>query len=298
METLQGLRRKIDTAADLHSVVGTMKTLAAVSIRQYERAVESLADFYRTIELGFQVVLHGSSGPLERAAPTGPTGMIVFGTDQGMCGQFNEEVISYVRQFPGRGSPAEKFLAVGSRVHELMLDARIHPDKVFAVPTSVSEITNFVLEILPQVERWQSAAQVSRILVFHNTRTKAAAYRCRHSQLWPIDQSSYLHWKQARWESRSLPLVTMEPQQLLSRIIRQHLFVVLFQACAESLASENASRITAMQAAERNIETRLHDLRTAFNQLRQTQITEELLDVVTGFEALEGRSRLPRKRPE
>jgi F-type H+-transporting ATPase subunit gamma len=64
------------------------------------------------------------------------------------------------------------------------------------------------------------------------------------------------------------------------------LFVSLFTACAESLASENASRIAAMQAAEKNIEQRLDELRGAFNLMRQSAITEELLDVVTGFEAL------------
>ena len=74
-------------------------------------------------------------------------------------------------------------------------------------------------------------------------------------------------------------------------MVRQYLFVSLFQACAESLASENASRIAAMQAAEKNIEERLEELQGQYNHLRQTAITEELLDVVTGFEALASQTR-------
>ena len=57
METLQGLQRKIKSAADLHAVVRTMKSLAAVEIRQYEEAVRSLNDYYHTVELGLRAAL-------------------------------------------------------------------------------------------------------------------------------------------------------------------------------------------------------------------------------------------------
>jgi F-type H+-transporting ATPase subunit gamma len=74
-------------------------------------------------------------------------------------------------------------------------------------------------------------------------------------------------------------------------LIREYLFVSLFKACAESLASENRSRLVAMQRAQRNIDELLDGLRTAFNQKRQTSIDEELFDVVSGFEVLANRRR-------
>jgi F-type H+-transporting ATPase subunit gamma len=77
---------------------------------------------------------------------------------------------------------------------------------------------------------------------------------------------------------------------LISALLGQYLFVALYQALAESLASENAARLAAMQAAENNIEERLKDLRLQYNQLRQSTITEELLDIVAGFEALTGKN--------
>jgi F-type H+-transporting ATPase subunit gamma len=78
----------------------------------------------------------------------------------------------------------------------------------------------------------------------------------------------------------------MEPAQLLSALVRQFLFVTLYRTLAESLAAENASRLAAMQVAERNISERLEELRTAYHQQRQSLITEELMDVISGFEAL------------
>ncbi len=76
------------------------------------------------------------------------------------------------------------------------------------------------------------------------------------------------------------------PAESLSALIREYLFVSIFRACAESLASENASRLAAMQRAEKNIEDLLGDLHGTFHRLRQSSIDEELFDVVSGFEAL------------
>ena len=72
----------------------------------------------------------------------------------------------------------------------------------------------------------------------------------------------------------------------LRALIRGYLFVSLFRACAESLASENASRLAAMQRADKNIDELLEDLNGTFHRVRQSGIDEELFDVISGFEAL------------
>ena len=74
--------------------------------------------------------------------------------------------------------------------------------------------------------------------------------------------------------------------ETLRALIREYLFVSLFRACAESLASENASRLAAMQRADKNIDELLEDLNRTFHRLRQSGIDEELFDVISGFEAL------------
>lgn len=82
----------------------------------------------------------------------------------------------------------------------------------------------------------------------------------------------------------------------LRALIREYLFVSLFRACAESLASENASRLAAMQRADKNIDELLEDLNGTFHRLRQSGIDEELFDVISGFEALTG-PRQPTAKP-
>ena len=74
----------------------------------------------------------------------------------------------------------------------------------------------------------------------------------------------------------------------LRALIREYLSISLFRACAESLASENASRLAAMERADKNINDLLEQLHGSFHQLRQSGIDEELFDVISGFEALVG----------
>ncbi len=293
MTTFEELRHRIDTATDFGAVVKTMKTLAAVSIRQYERAVDALADYSRTIELGFQAVLRDQPRRFDATRELGRTGAVIFGSDQGMCGQFNDEIVSFARR-QQRADHARRtwsLLVVGARAEGQALEAGWSVDQTFQVPTSASDITNLVLELLPRVERWRSEADVSRLFVFHNRRTSASSYTPCQLQLLPIGAAQLRQWSGRGWDSNSLPMLASDARRLLSRLVRQYLFVTLFRACAESLASENASRIAAMQAAERNIDDRLEILRRDFYQTRQTAITEELLDVVSGFEALSRQRR-------
>jgi F-type H+-transporting ATPase subunit gamma len=88
------------------------------------------------------------------------------------------------------------------------------------------------------------------------------------------------------WPTRNLPEVIHGEEVTMLAFVREYLFVSLFKACAESLASENASRLAAMQRAEKNIDELLGDLNRSFHRLRQSGIDEELFDVISGFEAL------------
>jgi F-type H+-transporting ATPase subunit gamma len=83
-----------------------------------------------------------------------------------------------------------------------------------------------------------------------------------------------------------LPEVVGGGSTTLRALIREYLFISLFRACAESLASENASRLAAMQRADKNIDDLLETLHGTFHRLRQSGIDEELFDVISGFEAL------------
>jgi F-type H+-transporting ATPase subunit gamma len=292
MQTAENLKKRIQTAEDLQSVVKTMKALAAVSIRQYERAVESLAEYNRTVEMGLQVVLHGIPDVApERKEGGDRTGAVIFGSDQGMCGQLNDQIVAHALAELGRlGGAAEKprILAVGLRAAGRLEDAGQPLEETRSVPGSISGITPLVQELVMAVERWRSEAAVERVVLFYSEHFGGSSYRPSTVVLLPIDRAWLERIRSRRWPTKILPAFTMERPILLSRLIRQYFFVSLYRACAESLASENASRLASMQGAEKNIAERLGELNKQFHQQRQMSITEELLDIVAGFEALRG----------
>jgi F-type H+-transporting ATPase subunit gamma len=293
METLESLKRRIDSAEDLRSIVKTMKALAAVSIRQYEKAVEALAEYNHATEMGLHVVLaqHAQELAPSRKKTAGRAGIIVFGSDQGMCGQFNEQIASYALEaLAGLGIRREDraALAVGVRVAARLEEAGQPIEDALPIPGSTAGITPLVQDLLLSIDGWRAGRQVERVWLFYNRLVSSAAYQPHQARLLPIDAARLRDLEQEAWPSRVLPIFTMDADRLLSALVRQHLFVSLYRAAAESLAGENAARLTAMQAAERNIGERLAELNAQYHQQRQGSITSELLDIVSGFEVLTG----------
>ena len=293
-DTTASLRRKIDSAGDLQSVVRTMKALAASSIGQYERSVLALTDYYRTVELGLSVCLpasplRGSGESRKGTADERSIGAVVFGSDQGLVGPFNEVVAECAKRSLATLPGTPQVWAVGGRVHSRLVDAGLPPAGLFSVPTSVAGITSLVGQILVTSEAHHDAAQVAELHLFFNRRTSGAAYSAASERLLPLDEPWRAKITKVAWPTRRVPQVMGEVTATLRLLIREYLFVSLFRACAESLASENASRLAAMQRADKNIDDLLDTLEGAFHRLRQTSIDEELFDVISGFEALSKR---------
>jgi F-type H+-transporting ATPase subunit gamma len=299
MENIEEIRRRIKNAGDLHAIVRTMRALAMTSIRQYERAVESLADYYRTTELGLNVVLTTAvrKGYVLPPAPRKPvadqgTGILVFGSDQSMCGQFNEQIAAFTAQkLDHLGIPAHNLhvIAIGARVVPPLAEHDIKVLDLFSVPGSVAGITPMVQELLLRSDQWQNPATqpvIEQVFLFYNQLQSTIAYRPRMQRLLPINLKQLRHLEKQPWPSPVLPTFSMEWQPLFLALLREHLFVSLFRAFAESLASENAARLVSMQAAERNIEERLDELNKLYHHQRQNAITSELMDIISGFELL------------
>jgi F-type H+-transporting ATPase subunit gamma len=292
VQTVESLKRKIQSAQDLLGVVKTMKALAAVSIRQYQRAVESLAEYNRTVEMGLQIVLKQSRQSFEqRGGSKARLGAIIFGTDQGLCGQINSIIVSHALEEMDRlGIKREDriVIAVGMRAADILEDMGQRVTETLTTPGSTAGITPMVQDIILFLEDWRFRKQVEKMYLFYNQYISGATYRPYTLRLLPAHEEWLKNLEKKKWESRTLPIFTMDWEKIFRALIREYLFVSLYRAFAESLASENASRLASMQSAEKNIEERLEELHGQFHRQRQMTITEELLDIVSGFEALGG----------
>jgi F-type H+-transporting ATPase subunit gamma len=288
--TAASLQRQITIARDLESVVRTMKAMAASGISQYENAVRSLDDYDRTVQLGLQACFHASH--LETPEPNqhpsgGAVGAVVFGSDQGLVGQFNDLLVDFamatLQPLPGK----KRVWAVGERIQARLVGSELGVTASFPLPNAISSISSLVAQVLLAVENWRAQGQIGPVYLFHNRPFSGAIYRPVSQRLLPLDDAWRDEISSRKWPSNNLPEVMHGDEATLVSFVSEYLFVSLFRACAESLASENACRLAAMQRAEKNIGELLETLNSDYHRLRQGAMDEELFDVVSGFTAHE-----------
>lgn len=242
---------------------------------------------------------------------------IIFGADHGMCGSFNDNISGYALQYlrnakshsysgnssKGTSSKRTSFsehriLTVGARVASILKHSNISVEENIAAPSSAEGITSCVHELLVKIDEWRAETDNLDLQIFYNRRRgvdgdssdsesdRSQAYRPSRLQLLPVNLNRFRDLEQSPWPSRHLPCYSMQPKALISALLRQYFFVALFKASAESQASEHASRLNTMQAAEKNLAGRLEQVKTQFRRVRQEAITTELLDLVSGFETI------------
>jgi F-type H+-transporting ATPase subunit gamma len=293
METLETLHRKIGGVEDLRSVVRSMRAMAASNITQYETAVSSLRSYQRSIALGMAAYF-GKTG-LSTAEPAlsankkagRSTCAIVLGSDLGLVGQFNDGLAEHVLNSLGKWPKQTEIWAIGERMEAVLEDMGLRVTRTFHVPNSVNGITALVGDLLHIIQEELENGTVNEFHLFHNRLGENHALpMVESSRFLPLDNRWRDQFTEMNWPTNRIPQIIGDPGDVLRGLVREFLFITLFRSCAESLASENMSRLTAMQRAENNIGDLLTELWAGYYALRQRSIDEELFDVISGFEML------------
>lgn len=293
MERLTTIKRKIGTTEELHTVVSTMKALAAVNVRLFERAKDAASRYVSIVRRAFRVVLRSAPTLSLRPPVRGDrtAGLIVLGSDQGMCGQFNEHIVSYARRRISELHDTYKHLptiAVGYRIVHPLLEIGVSPELELSVPSSVAGLSTLVDELLDAIGALRSENNAEQIYLLFNRQRGKAAYYAVDTTILPTQEEWFAELRETEWPTNQIPMHTVDATRMFRVLVEQYLFIRLFSAVAASLAAENASRLNAMQSAEQNVDERLQELTDLYNRQRQSEITSEMLDIVSGYEALNG----------
>jgi F-type H+-transporting ATPase subunit gamma len=280
------LKRQIGAARDLRSVVRAMKAIASSNINRCERSVRASTDYVRAVELALGLCLRENGGmPWADEKKGRMVGAVVFGTDQGLVGQFNEVVVEEARKTLAALSSESYVWAVGERVYARLADSGLSPKGLFNVPNTVQAILPLVGRILVETESLRGRDENYEFHLFYNRSAQGLGVTPVHQRLLPLDEAWSKRLIGLDWPSGSLPEILGGSGSLKS-LVGEYLFVTIFRACSESLASENESRLAAMDRADDNIGELLEALTGESHRQRQGGIDEELFDVISGFEAL------------
>ena len=284
-QTLEQLGRKNDTLTSIRGIVHTMKTLSAINAAPYEQAAQSIEAYHQTILQGLAAFVYRNGGVRSFTETLKPNTrlLVVFGSDHGLCGNYNElvadKVTAYIQAQPMARQP---ILCIGSRMGGALLEQNLKPDVVLMPPASADGVGRLAGDIVTRIERLgrgQLLSQLAVSLIF----TQRAEQGFQESvvlELLPL--SNELLQPLPRWHSRSLPDYSMAAEALLSSLLRNHVFASVFRASAEAMVTENATRLALMQQAEQSVDEQLEGVKQELNSVRQDEITNELMDIIIG----------------
>lgn len=282
-QTLEFLTRQQTTLTSIRSIVHTMKTLSAINASPYEQAAHSIEAYRQTLLQGFAAFAHRTGQLQAEPHNTQQQLLIVFGSDHGLCGNYNELLAEKVAAYCQQHS-SKKFtiLCIGAQMSDALQAAGVPPKEVLLPPASAEGIGRLAAGLVSKVETFSHGQGLTRsavLLAF----TKRAEHHLRDPQiqtLLPLEPS--LLTRPKTWDSRSLPDYTLPADTLLAALLRSYLFASVFSAAAEAMVTENAARLALMQQAEQSVDERLDEVQGDLNYVRQTDITNELMDVIIG----------------
>jgi F-type H+-transporting ATPase subunit gamma len=261
-----------------------MRNLAAVYVRRAESTLQATRPYAKIVETALdQALTHLTETAAPQQAHESAVA-IVFASDQGLCGTFNEKVVDKLWEFRRTQTPFP-VMVVGLRGRALLRQRGVEPDFAVPAPTSLEGITAQVRDISRQLFDFISDRSATGLYFVFNRYVSMGSFEETVIQVLPPDRSR-LSPEDMNAEFPYDPLLTMLPEELLEALVDEYFFIQLFQALLESHASENGARLAAMTAASTNIEKRSGEIRKHYRTARQEAVTSELLDVVGGAEAM------------
>ncbi len=293
--TLEQLNKRIKTTTDLRGIVSTMKMLSSVNIGPYEKALSSLNQYGQTIDEAFVglIVNNGFLQKLVKLSAQPKTIAILIGTDNGLVGRFNRDVITKANNYfkrKGYAVGTVPYICIGKRLTLMANGTQSKVAAGFPISNSVKELTSAAADILDKVQEIAATHHTERILVFANYKVNARVAPAM-TQLLPLPQDHFEALKGQHWTGRSFPMITQNKTDLLAALTQEYLSFMLSKLLTASLAAEHYTRMINMQQAEKNIDERLETMNLEYQQARQTAITDELIDIVSGAESIRNRQK-------
>jgi F-type H+-transporting ATPase subunit gamma len=306
MATRKEVQSRIASIKNVHKITRAMEMVAAARLRRAEQRIAALRPYSEQLRKMTRQVSEAagktSSLPLleERENPKNVGVLLVTG-DRGLAGSFNSQIIragvERRRELSGEGQDVI-FSVVGRRGASSMRfrDEPVSDDYIgFTDRPGFADARNVATDLTAKY----ADGDLDRVeLIFNRYISPLTQYVWRQTLL-PIQQAAVLGEGAEEEEgeehepteieaahSRSSWEYEPEPEDLLAELIPEYANLSVFRALLESTASEHGSRMTAMRNASENANTLIDDLTLEMNRVRQAEITQEILEVVSGAEAL------------
>ena len=273
MEQLSRIEARLESLQELISLVGALRSMAASRSREAQDAFEGTRAYCAMIERTIAEIAPLAPGGAG-VRQSGERILVLITSENGFVGGFNNRLAEHALAAREDG---EVLIVVGRRGQIVLGEHGVAPDLPFPMTSHVPGITPLAQRIGARLSDVASAR-----IVFARYRS-GAAFDVETRQVLPLSAAD----PAAAALPASPPLHHLPPDRLLSELGMEYLFAEIAHALMESLASENGARLMTMDAAYRNIGDKVEKLKREERAARQEQTTADMLDVVTGAEAVD-----------
>jgi F-type H+-transporting ATPase subunit gamma len=277
-ERLSDIVTQIQNVRQLEAVVTAMRGIAASRAQKARSLLAGVEAYSEVISraIGQALSLLPADAPLASPHGRAKPGLILFCAEQGFAGAFSERVLDAAA--PGLDQ-ATVFI-VGTRGGTVAQEKGIEPAWAEAMAAHADAIPSFANRLAEALYGYVATGAVTAVdILFPRFVTSSGIHVDRHSLL-PIDFERF-----GRPQQNQAPLISFSPHALLERLAAEYVYAQLCQAAMHAFAAENEARMIAMLAARNNIETKLGALSSRERQLRQEEITTEVVELAAGAEA-------------
>jgi F-type H+-transporting ATPase subunit gamma len=279
MERLSEIEARVASFTQLQDVISVMRSLAATRVQQAQNSLAGIRAYSDTI--GAAIAAAESYRTPERdhraADRFAVRGVILFCGEHGFCGAFSEKLLESVS---GNFKGAELYI-VGSRGALMAEERKIPVEWSTPMATNIGTITTVAHVVAEALYDRFSRGAMADVTMTYARYGGHGRFSIEREVLLPLDLGRFRSYL-----TRPAPLSNLPSRVLIDRLIEEYFFAQLVRGATESFASENAARVALTQSARHSIEGRLEELVGAQRQLRQQQITNEILEVISGAEAL------------
>jgi F-type H+-transporting ATPase subunit gamma len=282
-ERLADIVAQIQNVRQLEAVVTAMRGIAASRAQQGRSLLAGIKAYTDVVSaaIGQALALVAADGSAPAQSRTARHGLILFCAEQGFAGAFSERVLdAATRDLEGATS-----FVVGTRGAAIANERGVRLAWTAPMATQVGAIPNLANRIADALYERVEGGTVAHIdVVFSHSLPGGSIEVNRHSLL-PIDLTRF-----ARPVQNQPPLTTLAPWVLLERLAGEYVYAQLCEAAMHAFVAENEARTMAMAAAKTNTESKLAGLSQREHQLRQEEITTEIIELAAGGEALSRRA--------
>lgn len=287
-ERLSDVTARIGSVRQLAAVISAMRGIAAARSREARAQLDGIRAYARTIAdaIGHVLALlpeSARSRPVRQQADG--HAIIALCAEQGFAGTFNERVLDVVESLVTGAGPAE-LLLLGDRGLMVAEERGLVCDWSAPMIAHTGQAASLAGRIVEELYRRLETGRVRRVSVVHAMPVPSAAIDVVEKVLVPFDFGRFPLPRKA-----AMPLITLPPDALLAGLAEEYVFAELCEAVMLSFAAENEARMRAMIAARANVENTLDGLTARSRQLRQEEITSEILELASGARSASGTGR-------